>query len=108
MSKTGKATHRRSSVARNRPRRRVERSVPTARQRRARHVVRHVTIAAVAAALVGVFWATRPTWDGEMRLWKAVGDAAFVLLLLALSLGPSMTMPAGPPPDAATLGRSSR
>lgn len=89
MSKTGKATHRRSSAARSRPRRPVERSVPTARQRRARPVVRHVTIAAVAAALVGVFWATRPTWDGEMRLWKAVGDAAFVLLLLALSLGPA-------------------
>ena len=35
-----------------------------------------------------MFWASRPQWDGEMRLWKAVGDAAFVLLLLTLSAGP--------------------
>jgi sulfoxide reductase heme-binding subunit YedZ len=51
--------------------------------------VRHVTVAVLAGALVGLFWSTRPTWDGEMRLWKAVGDAAFVLLLAALTLGPA-------------------
>lgn len=31
---------------------------------------------------------SRPRWDGEMRLWKAFGDAAFVLLLVTLALGP--------------------
>ena len=51
-------------------------------------LVRHLTVAALAAALVGLFWATRPTWSGEMRLWKAVGDAAFILLLITLTLGP--------------------
>ena len=45
-------------------------------------------MAALAVALIGLFWATRPTWDSEMRLWKAVGDAAFVLLLVTLAVGP--------------------
>lgn len=27
-------------------------------------------------------------WDAEMRLWKAVGDASFALLVLAMALGP--------------------
>lgn len=34
------------------------------------------------------FWLSRPTWSPEMRLWKAVGDGAFVLLLLTLAVGP--------------------
>ncbi len=51
-------------------------------------LVRHLGVAMLGAALVGVFWATRPTWSPEMRLWKAVGDAGFVLLLVTLSLGP--------------------
>jgi hypothetical protein len=51
-------------------------------------IVRHVAAAALAGVLVGVFWSSRPTWDGEMRLWKAVGDAAFGLLVLTLALGP--------------------
>ena len=49
---------------------------------------RHVALAAVAAGLVASFWATRSNWVAEMRLWKAMGDAAYVLLLAALSLGP--------------------
>lgn len=57
-------------------------------RRRPRPVVRHVAVAALTAALVALFWATRPSWAAEMRLWKAVGDAAFVLLLVTLSLGP--------------------
>lgn len=45
--------------------------------------------------LVGLFWATRPNWVAEMRLWKAVGDAAYVLLLVTLVLGPlASLMPA--------------
>ncbi len=38
--------------------------------------------------LVGVFWLSRPSWVPEMRLWKAVGDAAYALLVLTLVLGP--------------------
>ena len=47
----------------------------------------------VVIALLGVllsygFWLTRPEWDSEMRLWRAVGDAGLILLLLALVMGP--------------------
>ncbi len=45
-------------------------------------------MATCSAGLVGIFWATRSNWVDEMRLWKAVGDAAYILLLAALALGP--------------------
>lgn len=45
-------------------------------------------MALCSAGLVGFFWATRSNWVSEMRLWKAVGDAAYILLLAALALGP--------------------
>lgn len=51
-------------------------------------MARHLAVATTAGALVWVFWTSRPTWSPEMRLWKAVGDAAFVLLLLTLAVGP--------------------
>lgn len=57
-------------------------------QTRARPVGRHLVVIGMAGALVAGFWASRPTWSAEMRLWKAVGDAALVLLVLALALGP--------------------
>ncbi len=53
-----------------------------------RRWIRHVVVMLCSAALVGLFWATRSNWAGEMRLWKAVGDASYVLLLAALILGP--------------------
>lgn len=49
---------------------------------------RHLVMALCSAGLVGVFWSTRSNWVAEMRLWKAVGDAAYVLLLASLALGP--------------------
>lgn len=49
---------------------------------------RHIALAAVTAGLVAFFWAFRSNWVAEMRLWKAMGDAAYVLLLAALTLGP--------------------
>ena len=51
-------------------------------------VVRHAGALALAAGSFAVFWASRPVWDPEMRLWKAVGDAALVLLLLTMAVGP--------------------
>ncbi len=57
-------------------------------RRRPRPIVRHALVALLAGVLVLAFWASRPQWDPDMRLWKAVGDAAFSLLLLALSVGP--------------------
>lgn len=41
-----------------------------------------------ALALVGLFWASRPQWSADMRMWKAVGDASLVLLVVTLALGP--------------------
>ena len=90
MSKTRKpAARRRNSAPSGAPRPAARPAQLDSRRRRPRPLVRHVLVAVVAAALVGLFWATRPTWDAEMRLWKAVGDAAFALLLVTLSLGPA-------------------
>ena len=52
-------------------------------------LVGHAVLAVVTGALVAAFWASRPDWSPEMRLWKAVGDAALVLLFAALALGPA-------------------
>jgi len=49
---------------------------------------RHLVVAACSGALVWFFWNTRSNWTGDMRLWKAVGDASYILLLAALTLGP--------------------
>lgn len=49
---------------------------------------RHSTMLVLTAALVGVFWASRPQWDPEMRLWKAVGDGSLMLLVATVALGP--------------------
>ena len=89
-----KATKRRKAAAK--PRRPVYAAPPPRpggrpgprRTRRVRPASRHAAAAVTSVALVGVFWASRPTWDPEMRLWKAVGDAAFILLLITLTLGP--------------------
>lgn len=49
---------------------------------------RHTIVIAISAALTLPFWYGRLDWDPEMRLWRAIGDASFVLLLLLLLLGP--------------------
>ena len=49
---------------------------------------RHAVAGAVSAALVWLFWQSRPEWTAEMRLWRAVGDAAFMLLFVTLVMGP--------------------
>lgn len=65
-----------------------ERTPDTGRKRRRATVLWHAAAIVLAAASLGVFWASRPTWDPEMRLWKAVGDASLVLLLVTMSIGP--------------------
>lgn len=52
-------------------------------------LVRHAVLVAVSVALVVLFWASRPDWSAEMRLWRAVGDASIVLLFAVLALGPA-------------------
>lgn len=56
--------------------------------------LRHVAMAVVTALLVFGFWSTRMEWSADMRLWRAVGDAAIVLLLAALALGPAAKLSA--------------
>lgn len=52
-------------------------------------LVRSVVEGLLAPVLVGAFWASRPQWTEDMRLWRAVGDAAVVLLALSLAMGPA-------------------
>lgn len=59
---------------------------------RRRRLGRHVVVSGSSAGLVWIFWTTRPDWVSEMRLWKALGDAAFVLLVAALAVGPIATL----------------
>lgn len=51
-------------------------------------VPRHVTVALFTGLLLALFWFTRLDWSADMRLWKAFGDAAIVLLLMSLAIGP--------------------
>lgn len=49
---------------------------------------RHAFLAGAALVIGFVFWWARPDWDAEMRLWKAVGDTSYVLLLATMAVGP--------------------
>ena len=60
-----------------------ERSAPWAT------VLHHAVVATVAALLVVGFWLSRMEWSPDMRLWRAVGDSAVVLLFVSLALGPA-------------------
>lgn len=51
-------------------------------------VIRHALIAGIGMGFVTVFWFSRLEWNAEMRLWRAMGDAAFLMLFLALAGGP--------------------
>lgn len=50
--------------------------------------VRHGVILGMALVATWLFWASRPQWSADMRLWKAIGDASLVLLLATVALGP--------------------
>jgi hypothetical protein len=54
-----------------------------------------VVVSGSSAGLVWIFWTTRPDWVSEMRLWKALGDAAFVLLVAALAVTTGDVVPGG-------------
>ena len=51
-------------------------------------IFRHLTVGSIAGGFTLAFWLSRPDWVGEMRLWRAVGDASFLLLVLTLVIGP--------------------
>ena len=50
---------------------------------------RHLVVGLIGAALIYLFWLSRPQWSPEMRFWRAVGDGSLILLYLALVLGPA-------------------
>lgn len=49
---------------------------------------RHLLIGVIGFGLVYAFWLSRPQWSPEMRFWRAVGDASFMLLIFTLAIGP--------------------
>lgn len=51
-------------------------------------LIRHVVVAGLTVVLLLTFWWSRMEWDPDMRLWRAFGDAAIVLLFASLVLGP--------------------
>lgn len=55
-------------------------------------LLRHLAVAALAALLLLGFWFSRMEWAPDMRLWRAVGDVAVVLLFVSLALGPAVRL----------------
>jgi sulfoxide reductase heme-binding subunit YedZ len=51
--------------------------------------VRHSVLAVATVVLVAAFWRSRMDWTPDMRLWRALGDAAVVLLFASLAMGPA-------------------
>ena len=51
-------------------------------------LVRHCWLMLATALLLALFWRSRMDWSPEMRLWRAFGDTAIVLLFAVLTLGP--------------------
>lgn len=88
MTKTKAKSRRKGGSSRPPIRRQAPPQLASQPRRDLPRLARHAVVIAVAALVLWVFWASRPRWDGEMRLWKAFGDTAFVLLLVTLALGP--------------------
>jgi methionine sulfoxide reductase heme-binding subunit len=51
-------------------------------------LARHAQVGAFSLLVVAAFWFSRMEWSPEHRLWRAVGDASYLLLVLALISGP--------------------
>ncbi|WP_341360957.1 ferric reductase-like transmembrane domain-containing protein [Georgenia sp. M64] len=56
--------------------------------------VRHSVLAVATLVLVFAFWRSRMEWTPDMRLWRALGDAAVVLLFASLAMGPAARLSA--------------
>ncbi len=48
---------------------------------------RHLLVAGIAVLLVYLVWLANSPWSPDMRLWKAFGGAAFVLLWFTVFIG---------------------
>jgi len=51
-------------------------------------LTRHTIVGALTFGVWYFFWMLRPEWTADMRMWRAVGDAGFILLFLILIIGP--------------------
>ena len=51
--------------------------------------LRYLLVGIVTGLLVAVVWSLNATWTPDMRLWKALGGAAFFLVWFALVVGPA-------------------
>lgn len=51
-------------------------------------LLRHTFIGFLAAFIVYLFWLSRPELSFDVRLWRALGDAAFSFLFITLIIGP--------------------
>lgn len=51
-------------------------------------IARHVVTGSAAILLVYLIWTTRPEINFDARLWRSLGDSAFIFLSLALIIGP--------------------
>ncbi len=59
---------------------------------RKRRLGQHIVVALIGAMAAYLFWLSRMDWDVEMRTWRAIGDAAFILLFVAMTTGPMATI----------------
>lgn len=51
-------------------------------------VIRHMIVGTVTIIICIGFWFSRLDWDPEMRLWRAVGDAGWMVFWFSLIVGP--------------------
>lgn len=51
-------------------------------------LARHTQVGLISLLIIASFWLSRLEWSPEHRLWRAVGDASYLLLVLALISGP--------------------
>ncbi len=51
--------------------------------------LRNSLVALISGALFYVMWMLNATWSADMRLWKALGGAAFILLWFTVFIGPA-------------------
>ena len=68
--------------------------VPPANAGRRSALIRHCVLAVATGLLILAFWRSRMEWTPDMRLWRAVGDAAIVLLFGTLAMGPAARLSA--------------
>ncbi|UXZ53107.1 ferric reductase-like transmembrane domain-containing protein [Halomonas sp. 7T] len=63
-------------------------SIKANKSTRRHRIGRHFVVVLIGAMTAYLFWLSRMEWDAEMRTWRALGDAAFILLFVTMVIGP--------------------